>query len=72
MSSCYIQTVWFGDHWSVRLVRSKWMCGETAIIINHAYSDKERDEIIEKFKLNKDKYLKEYELKESQERRIPL
>jgi hypothetical protein len=53
-------------------MRSKWFCSDTIIISETAYSDKERDNIIEKFKLNKDKYLKEYELKEIQERTIPI
>jgi len=72
MSSCCIKTVWFGDSWRIRLIRSKWLCSDTTIKSEAAYSDKERDEIIEKFKLNKDKYLKEYESKENQEKTIPL
>jgi len=66
MTSYMIESEWNGSRFGIYLVRrSFWTSWSTFIKSNYANNIKDRDDIIQDYKLNKVKYINEYETKES-------
>ena len=63
MVSYEIRYVWYGAQWNIYLYRYK-ILSENIIKSGSAQSEKLRDEMVEDFKLNREKYEKEYEEKQ--------
>lgn len=72
-----IKTEWSHNHWTVRLIRttySFWLGSYDYKIIksDRVKSEKERDEIINDYKINKMKYINTYECNERKNQTIPI